>query len=153
MGFDGITEADLAYTAGIVDGEGNIGIYANRVLKTGRKLYRMRVRVSNTNEWLIFWLKSNFAGTAGLNAVEPGHNWKPAWYWTISDRPALEFLEAILPYLHMKKTHAELAIKFQKARPGRTGRRPTEEQNAIEGAQSILMKSWNVRGLSQSKKE
>ncbi len=45
-------KTDLAYAAGIIDGEGNIGIYAN-TSRNGYPVYRMRVRVTNTDEGLI----------------------------------------------------------------------------------------------------
>ena len=139
-------ETDLAYAAGIIDGEGNIGIYANTSM-AGYPRYRLRVRVTNSDEWLIHWLKNNFGGSIGVQQQPEGKNWKPAWYWTISCNTAMNFLVEILPYLRLKKSQAELAIEFQKARRRKLGRRFSDEERAVAEAQTILMRSLNKRGL------
>ena len=53
----------LAYTAGIVDGEGSIHIFKSKT-KQGSAGFKieMRVSVSNTNEYLCQWLKMQFGG-------------------------------------------------------------------------------------------
>jgi hypothetical protein len=135
----------LAYTAGIIDGEGNIGIYANN--SNGNPVYRMRVRVSNTNTKIIFWLKDLYGGSTGVNKVKSGHNWKPAWYWTISCNTALGFLEQIYPYLILKKEQAEIAIRYQKSKRKRLGRKFNESELAVGQAERILMQKLNKRGV------
>jgi len=143
-------ETDLAYSAGIIDGEGNIGIYANTG-KHGFPAFKMRVRVNNTDEWLIHWLKENFGGSVGMVDRGPKYNrnWKPSWWWTISCRKAMLFLEMIFPYLRLKKPQAELAIKFQKAKSRERGRNRSysEREIALIEAEKILMMSMNKRGL------
>ncbi len=145
-----ISEADLAYTAGIIDGEGNIGIYPNtsHLTKAGKTVHRMRVRVTNTDEWLIHWLKENYGGSIGVvdRGTLYGRNWKPAWWWTLSCNPALRFLKLILPYLRLKKPQAELAVRFQEGKHGR-GRGPTPEELVVSEANRILIKAMNKRGL------
>ena len=129
---------DLAYIAGIVDGEGYIGITADHH-KRGRRSYRLRVTVTNTEIWLINHLK--FAVGGGLVILKnPSVHRQQCWQWQIGDRKAGEFLKLILPYLHLKKPQAELGIKFQEAK-GRSTRGLTDNERAVEEAQKILLQT------------
>ena len=129
---------DLAYIAGIVDGEGYIGITADgKKFKHGRQNLRLRVTVTNTNEWLCQYLRFAMGGgVIILKQTSPKQ--RTCWQWQISYWRAADFLRLILPYLHLKKPQAELAIKFQDAK-GRSTRGLTEAQRAVEEAQRIVL--------------
>ena len=146
MAYDGVIDTDLAYTAGIIDGEGNIGIYANMSRKHNPVL-KLRVRVNSTDEWLVHWLKQTYGGSVGYAdlGTRLGKNWKPVWWWTISCRKALLFIEAVLPYLRMKKPQAEIAIRFQQRHY--RGHQMKDAEYAIAEAESILIKQLNKRGI------
>ena len=131
---------DLAYAAGIIDGEGYIGITVHRT--QGRKpYYQMRVRVKNTNEWLIQWLRFGFGGSFYTHPILPYR--KPVWEWGIETNKASAFLHLIYPYLQFKKPQAELAIRFQEAKHKRGPRHLTEEEMALEETQRILMSNMH----------
>ena len=127
-------QTDLAYTAGIIDGEGCISIYRMKVFSH----LALRVSVSSTDEWLCQFLKFSFGGHI-YGPRRRGHN-KPCWEWRITSAGAGEFLRLILPYLRLKRPQAELAIKFQGAK-GRSRKGLTEEERALEEAQKILLSS------------
>lgn len=131
---------DLAYAAGIIDGEGSIGFRGFG--KRDKPFHAIWVRVSNTNEWLVKWLQFNFGGTVRKAKSLPQR--KDMWLWTIRTRQALHFLELIVPYLKIKRPQAEIAIQFAKAR--NYGRKRTDEEIAVEQAQAILMRQYNKRG-------
>ena len=123
----------LAYTAGIVDGEGNICIR----ITSGKRL-DMAVSVTSTDEWLCQWLKMQYGGSVHLmKAYKP--NWKPGHRWWIASNQAANFLKLILPYLNLKRPQAELAISFQQNRRGK--------DVAVSQAQRILMQSYNKKGV------
>ena len=129
---------DLAYLAGIVDGEGYIGISADhRNRNPDRPCWRLRVVVTNTNEWLMHHLKFSIGG--GTIRLRNG-NLMPCYQWSIERGKAAEFLKLILPYLRLKKPQAELAIKFQ-ASVTRSTRKLTEGQLAVREAEMLLLKS------------
>jgi len=145
-----MNETDLAYIAGIVDGEGYIIIHRYHSHRA-RKLrgFTIRVGVNNTNEWLIVYLQLNFGGTKYVTQHDP--KWKPVWNWHIEANKAYEFLKLVLPYLHLKKPQAELAIEFQerkKAQPhyGQYCPKPDAEY-ALEEAQAILSHQLNAKGV------
>ncbi len=92
----------LAYTAGVVDGEGCIYIGKTNAKdpQSDRKYYHMEVTVGNTNEWLIQWLKFNFGGKTYVKHPTL-KNSKVSFTWVLSSNKAAEFLKLILPYLNL----------------------------------------------------
>ena len=131
---------DLAYVAGIVDGEGCIMLYLNKSKKYTS--YRIKVSVSNTQEWICQWLKLAFGGCVSCEYYKSPTR-KPLWQWIVVSNKALDFLKLIHPYLRLKKPQAEIAIKFQEAR---RGHHATEGERAIAEAEMIIMHSLNKRG-------
>ncbi len=137
----------LAYVAGIVDGEGCICITTGKRVdhKRGYTTY-LKVDVSNTNEWLIRWLKLSYGGYIGKRRAKA--LWKISWRWEIHHQKAADFLELILPYLQIKRPQAELAIFFQRAK--RRGVGLTDEEAAIQEAQRLLMGKYNKKGKEET---
>lgn len=131
-------KTDLAYFAGLFDGEGCISIdkdYKGKVYLT------LSCRVAMTNLWVLQALKFAFGGSVRSVKKQKNH-WKQAWIWRVSAQLALSFLEQILPYLKLKKPEAEIAIKFARAKMGRQGkRRLSDEQIAVAQAQQILVQN------------
>ena len=148
-----VKKTDLAYIAGIVDGEGCITLArATRKHPTSLCGYSIDtlVIVSNTNKWLLEYLKFAFGGS--VRAQKLGENRKVCYHWRLSSRQAEAFLELILPYLHLKRPQAELALKFQheRARRGELGKHKklkTDEELAVEQANFLLMRSYNRKGV------
>ncbi len=109
-----VSECVLAYTAGIIDGEGCIGIYALKAGKRGKdseRIYHtLRVEVCNAQKGLIEFLFSHFGGSHGAG-YRP--NRKPYYKWQITSRSAAEFLDNIYPYLVIKRDQAELVVRFR----------------------------------------
>lgn len=131
---------DLAYIAGIFDGEGYVGIQSDgKKAKHGKRNLRLRVAVSSTDEWLCQYLKFAIGGGV-IKLRRASETLKPCWQWEISYRQAGDFLKLILPYLHLKKPQAELAIKFQDAK-GRSTRALDDKKRAVEEAQRIVMQN------------
>lgn len=137
-------KTDLAYVAGIIDGEGSIGIYAcpSKTSRGGFR-YQLVISVASTNEWLPQRLKFMWGGHIRFREYEHP-KWSPVWTWRITHNLATNLLRSILPYLHLKRAEAKLAIIFQEGRKQRrlerNSHKRTDAELAIEEAQSILMK-------------
>lgn len=138
---------DLAYVAGIIDGEGTIG-FRKEKLASGNLCYRMRVSVRHTNEWLIRWLCFAFGGSIVKRKASKAVH-KDTWQWCIQANQAAKFLRFIYPYLRLKRNQADVALKFQANKRRfftyRWKPKPTKEL-AVEEAQAILMRKLNMRG-------
>jgi len=71
----------LAYTAGIIDGEGCTGILKCKESRnrTGYS-YRLEIVVANTDKRLVNWLKTTYGGH--LHALKQNKiKHKPFWQW------------------------------------------------------------------------
>ena len=156
-----LEQTDLAYIAGIIDGEGNISLIAARVKRpvpksgparpeartaqydaSGTRLrHFLGVGVGMTDELIPMMLKNAFGGSIYYYENRPG--WKGIWRWLITSNKALAFLRAIQPYLRLKVAQAEIAIQFQEARhPNRL----TPEQRTVDQQLWEVMHSLNLRG-------
>ncbi len=99
-------ETDKAYFAGLVDGEGCItvskGKYDNRVLA---------VVIVMCDKEPIELLHQSFGGC--LFYVEKKNpKWKNSWHWSVKSQKAKPFLEAVLPYLRVKRKQALAALEL-----------------------------------------
>ena len=101
----------LAYAAGIIDGEGSFYIGCNKSLNNK---FNSRVYVVNTDIRLIQWLKQTFGGLTYSRKSIKNQNWKTKYEWILEKSRIDEFCHKILPYLIIKKQHAEIMIKFRK---------------------------------------
>ena len=126
-----LAEAELAYIAAIVDGEGHIGFTKGRRGSGKWLLYTPRVGVSNQSEALIRWMDDRIAWTTrSLSVDTSGHSW--AYKPVLSGHGAAILLRALLPYLVIKGDRAELVIKFCDSRASMPGNVPyTPEQLSL----------------------
>lgn len=111
-----ITETNLAWAAGFIDGEGCIALcHHNQVIKgKSYESYPLRLSVSNTDLRCLERLKGMFGGSINRanRAARPHH--KPCWSWYCQAAKAENALIALLPYLFSKKEQAELGITSRK---------------------------------------
>ncbi len=111
------TEQQLAYAAGIIDGEGcvNIAKQPGETIR-GYSLV-MRVVVTNCSKALIDFLVRTFGGRI-YHYVSKGKR-KEYWKWYLFTSNAANFLGTIMPYLIVKRQEAQLAIEFQQTKCSR----------------------------------
>ena len=140
-------KTDLAYAAGFFDGEGTLSIVKTR--QYGYIQYQLRVSACSTDEWACRRFQFMFGGRIRKRPGRNPHH-KTCWDWRISCREAGDFLKIVLPYLHIKRDRAEIALKFQQAKHFTGRNRPrTDEETVLEEAQHILIAKANERGVRQ----
>jgi hypothetical protein len=149
-----VTERDLAYAAGIIDGEGTIGIYPHSAATNTRdrriSVLRIRVAVPQCDIRLPQWFKSTFGyGYINCGGV-PKSGRRIVWVWSICGfKQAVPFLELIRPYLLLKRDRADIALTF--ARQNKNIRHLPEPEKSIEIAQRqalvAKLKECNRRGI------
>lgn len=135
------TELDTAYMAGIIDGEGSMGVYYvadhHYDNRRGRRSYFNSLSVSNTDKRLIDHLKSIWGGSITTYA---NHGFKYSWIHRISWQSRsdlLNILNATLPYLVLKKEQAELMIQWCELRKRRKTHKAGYTDEEIKIAQQI----------------
>lgn len=118
-------KAILAYTAGLIDGEGSVTLLRS---KKSDKFRHPVVSLTSTSRELIDFLTSEFGGTVKNQKVYKSHH-KTSWVWTLRWNSAIDFLERIRPFMKesSKCKRADLLINSYKDNTNRNGKY-TQEQ-------------------------
>lgn len=100
-----------AYFAGLLDGEGNFGIYVQR--KTG--VMRPVVKINMTCKDTIQAIADHFGGNA-YPKKQYTPNASPQWHWCVTFHKAVAVIKRIRPYLITKADMADKILAHQFAR-------------------------------------
>lgn len=113
-----LTEPEKAYLAGVFDGEGTIGYY------DFRQRHEATVMITQADPRLMIWLLVKI-GYGNVHTVKKAYARRKhvVHHWRISNKPRVtDFLEAIYPYLVVKKDQAELLLNLW------AGEKPTKNR-------------------------
>ena len=114
------SEVELAYAAGIIDGEGSISLTwnASRLVKDGSRpstAPMLYLQMSNTHRGVLDWFVQTFGVGTIIVAYRPKRpTHRTAYGWRVRNRGACAVLEMLLPYLIIKRPQAELGIRAHK---------------------------------------
>ena len=101
-----------AYLAGLIDGEGCIGIYARKLSDTRRFPYhQLVVKIGMRDREAIDFMVEHtgaWGATTSCKQMSTGI----IHMTTLHGRRAADFLKRIIPYMTVKKRQAELAVEF-----------------------------------------
>ena len=136
------TLTEVAYCAGILDGEGTIAITRNPPRKPTQysPSFGLVVSVANTDNALILFLSSLWGGHT-LVCCKPKGNKRAAYRWSLGGNQAVRFLKAVLPFLIIKRAEAELGIEFQSSKrksPKRLSQETINKRQAMMNRMSAL---------------
>lgn len=141
-------KTDVAYLAGIFDGEGCVHIKRNKRKDCPKGIqYELIATVRMSNEYICRLFQMAFGGRIYQCKKREIYH-KQLWQWIVASHQASDFLETLSPYLIEKKAEATLAFKFQdmkvpiRAEKGHRGFiRQGDGVAAVEEAEYVLMKS------------
>lgn len=105
-----VTDAELAFAAGFMEGEGTVRINAI----TQRNKGALIVSAVNTDRELIDWMQARWPGSCKpATGVQPGHT--PGWVWTVAANVARDFLVSIEPFVvsDRMRERIRLAVRWQ----------------------------------------
>lgn len=114
-----ISNEDLAYFAGILDGEGSV--YISHPIRGNRKdikmpIYHTVFSVTNTEMELLQWIHKRFEGT--IRSIKTDKNTtairRPIWRWYCYGKGIQEICELLLPYIVIKKRQLEIMRDIRK---------------------------------------
>lgn len=108
----------LAYLAGIIDGEGSIGIYARKSRNSRSKEYFIQVTCIMRERQAIDLLASVFGGLHAHRVQ--GHAGAISFVWRVTSRKAYNCLLCLLPFLKIKRNQAQYAIQFNEQELNKT---------------------------------
>lgn len=103
---------DLAYLAGLIDGEGSISIikHNERVSDEVRRVrYRLRLYITNSNRPMMDWIVAHFGGWTSAVTKPSG---TIVYRWVASGNSVEGILRLAQPYMISKRPHVDVAIRY-----------------------------------------
>jgi hypothetical protein len=116
-----LTDKQIGYFAGIIDGEGMILI--KRAKENGKVYYAPYVGITNTDMGLMDKCVNIFKdGRFVTKRRKPNPNWKTCYVYNVASvKGVKQILTQIVDELTCKKTQAELVLEFIKVKEGKQG--------------------------------
>jgi hypothetical protein len=137
-----LSPVELAYAAGILDGEGCICVRQHSRLKSTK----VEVTVGMCNTVIPDWLLSIFpTGRRYTKRRQVSKNWKPCELFMACNLQAVPILTQLLPYLKLKKRQAELALELNALKREGRGRHKANYPRELEIHNEV--RALNKRGL------
>lgn len=110
LAIEALRPVELAYIAGLIDGEGCLLIYRKKD-KRGVYHFRSILRISNTSVRVIRWLQERLGGEVAPSG-KPGE--LPVYHWPIEGPRLAQLLITVRPYLVIKVELADLLVEMQR---------------------------------------
>jgi hypothetical protein len=128
-----LSREELAYMAGLFDGEGYIGLRQRPDNprgkgRTTKRSFRLDMSVTSTSQ-LILDSFTQFGGAVHeqARALTLLRGWKNRWQWKATGDEAVTILRQLEPFLREKRVLAQLAIAYWADRKTDQGRVSDEE--------------------------
>jgi len=105
----------IAYAAGIIDGEGYIGIKVYKPSKNNGTInytYLPRIVIKMNSGEIMDFFHGTFGGAVNL-VPQKDSGYFPGFAWELCGSSATKVLKKLLPFLRTKKKQAEAAIRLQ----------------------------------------
>ena len=110
-----VKQTTISYLAGLVDGEGYVGIKKSKHPKhCPSPTYHERIQIRMINEPAIKLFKDVFGGNYYKETNKSKYGGKPLYCYQVSDLAAAKTLKILLPYLIIKERQAKLCLKLRK---------------------------------------
>ncbi len=123
---------DAAYIAGFIDGEGSFILYRRR------DVVAFRISAANTVLSVLQWIADVTGVGAVIEQQSRNANHRNSAWWTCNAEAAESVTRQILPYLRIKRAHAELALSVQeRLRDPKLKADRTWQQEAITQMQAL----------------
>lgn len=135
-----MSDLDCAYLAGLIDGEGTIGV---RSRSDG--FVNVELGVCMTTPAPLHWAMATTGAGGIYHRPERRLNRRDAYFWKVGQAAQIAtILRQIIPYLKVKQAEARLFLVFAHLRsaPRVSGRRNSPEVEAIIAR---LMSEWKRR--------
>ena len=142
-----MTENDVAYLAGLIDGEGSIyyrKTKQRRNTRPGKPVHNVtviRLEIAMTDKDTVKWCHDTFkCGSFGERKVKPGM--KRQWRWRVAHRDCLEICIAVWPHIKNKLHKIEQVIDHYERYDG------VDRDNVVDLENYRLTRkfNWNLHG-------
>ncbi|MBI2639242.1 hypothetical protein HYW83_06690 [Candidatus Peregrinibacteria bacterium] len=108
--------SEIAYIAGLFDGEGDVGIYPYKATKNGKLYPKLTARIHNTHKQALDWVYEKFGfGLVCMDRKGIKQSGNPArkqsYVYIVAHKKAREFLKIVMKYLIIKKNKVAKVLK------------------------------------------
>ncbi len=154
-----LSDTSAAYLAGLVDGEGSIGLFIDKRPERHSTYGAViaRLKIGMCDEALIKWLQTHTDSGSVTSWSKHNPKWRRCWCISWHGRHAALIINAIWPYLRLKRPQAKVLMQWIKIAQswqnklggrGHTERRyPDSVWQEVEGLAAEIRK-LNQRGPS-----
>ncbi len=104
-----LSKEDAIYLAGIIDGEGSVGVFTRN---GNKKWVRPHLQIVNNNFDLLNWLQKRIKFGSIYIRKDKRKNRKRGWNWRVACNNAIIVLKEVFPYLIVKKKNAEILLSL-----------------------------------------
>lgn len=102
----------LAYLAGLLDGEGTVGINRVKSAKAKNPSHFPHLMIANSYEPVVRWL-GEIGGSVDVHRPSTHKsNWKTSYRWRLHGKNAETFVRAVRPYLRIKHEQADVILEL-----------------------------------------
>lgn len=136
-----LTRTELAYAAGLLDGEGCVIIKAQRCRGAKHRSHALYVQVIMTELEPLEWFQERFGGSIYKRPKAKASH-RQGWAWNVTTAKALPLLRAIQPFTIVKRKQVEVALRFEVLRSA-PGTPLTEELYAQREALRLEISALN----------
>ena len=142
-----MTENDVAYLAGLIDGEGSIYYRKTKQRRNTRpkkpvhNVTVIRLEIAMTDKDTVKWCHDTFkCGSFGERKVKKGY--KRQWRWRVAHRDCLEICIAVWPHIKNKLHKIEQVIDHYERYDG------VDRDNVVDLENYRLTRkfNWNLHG-------
>lgn len=142
-----LSDAEAAYIAGFIDGEGTISL--NRLFKKHpHPTFYPLVRIDNVNKEVLTWINERIGGRLH-HIIEKRINHQNKWRLdTARTLEITELLKQLIPFLKVKRKHAEVLFEFCELRLNTAYRNRTSTE--FESFEKL--REFNRRGIDAKAK-
>ena len=107
-----LADVDINWLAAAIDFEGSLCLFKDKHSHCCRGFsWVPKLQIGNVNKEILNHCK----GITKSGAISGGgiykNHWRPVWYWQVCSNGLRELLPLVLPFLIVKKRHAELLIE------------------------------------------
>lgn len=126
-----MTNEQIAYLAGIIDGEGCIRVVEEKAKYSRGSVnprFRMLLQITNTNLGLLEWLKINWGGYIVIKEkyqAKDGITRKKCFHARWYDKKAGNILRQCMPYFIAKKKEALVCLELDDMKKGSVHKKGT----------------------------
>lgn len=131
---------DLIYLAGLIDGDGCFFI-SKRITRGNRKCqsYAMNLNIHCVEKSLIDWIIDTFGGIRYINRKKPPR--RPLHGVEFTGNRLTQLISLILPFLKLKKPHAQNMLEMRSTYDGIGGRYTNIPKEIIDLRDQCYLKS------------